>query len=250
MAFTTANMGLKVWDQVTDPFNHTELAINWDKIDNHDHTGGVKGIPITANALANNAVTTDKILNSGVSTVKIANSAVTDMKLATPGNAMWRTAMSGQGQFSGAIAIGKFYLNQAGAFIASGAQSTPPPVFFPLDYGQGWSGLNNEWRCVTAISIGSTTPTGMGIFAGLFPVSAMTGVAAGWTVTIGGYVTGSGGFGAGTMVANTYTKNIGSGNSFAYSDALPYCFGIETSGVSPPAGTAVHISYQLQFRST
>lgn len=250
MAFNTANMGLRVWDQVTDPFNHTELAANWDKIDVHDHTGGVKGLPITANALANNAVTTDKILNSNVTGVKVANGTLADMKFSTPANAMWRTAMTAQGQFSGAIAIGKFYLNQAGGFTASGAQSTSPPVFYPLDYNQGWSGLNNEWRVVTGVSVGSTTPTGVGLTPGLFPVTSMTGVAAGWTVTIGGYVAGGGGFGAGTMVANSYTRQAPPGNSFAYSDALPFTFGIETNGVSPPAGTAVHLSFQLQFRST
>lgn len=38
---TTANMGLEVWDAETDDFEHSELADNFVRIDEHSHEGGL-----------------------------------------------------------------------------------------------------------------------------------------------------------------------------------------------------------------
>src|SRR3954451_17857595 len=56
MARNTPNFVLKVWDDLMDRFNHTELAANWDKLDAHDHTGATKGLKITNGALVDDAV--------------------------------------------------------------------------------------------------------------------------------------------------------------------------------------------------
>lgn len=104
MAITTPNLGLRLWNLPTDPYNSGQLADNFARLDEHDHTNG-KGLPITTEALADgcitaaklapgaisvpdtltvpdNAVTTAKILDGAVTTAKIADGNVTRGKIA------------------------------------------------------------------------------------------------------------------------------------------------------------------------
>lgn len=60
MAFTTAKMGLKIWNLLTDLYDHAQLADNWAKVDYHDHSPG-KGVQIPTEGLADNAVTAAKL---------------------------------------------------------------------------------------------------------------------------------------------------------------------------------------------
>lgn len=53
-------MSLKVWNSEADPYDHQQLADNFLKLDQHDHTPG-QGSQIPASGLAPNAVTGDKI---------------------------------------------------------------------------------------------------------------------------------------------------------------------------------------------
>lgn len=80
MALTTPNMGLVSWDQASDPYDHNQLAANFNTIDSHDHTIG-KGPRITTAAIQDAAVTNGKLANLAVTTSKIANDAVTAPKL-------------------------------------------------------------------------------------------------------------------------------------------------------------------------
>jgi hypothetical protein len=75
-------MVLKVWDLLSDRFNHVELAANWDALDAHDHTSG-KGTQIPAGGLASNSVTAAKIASDAVTTAKILDANVTGAKLAS-----------------------------------------------------------------------------------------------------------------------------------------------------------------------
>lgn len=75
------NMSLVVWDLSTDPYDHSQLANNWDVVDNHDHTAG-KGLPIGSNALANSAVTNAKLGPDAVTTSKILNGTILGEDLA------------------------------------------------------------------------------------------------------------------------------------------------------------------------
>jgi hypothetical protein len=77
----TPNMGLFAWDQGSDPYDHIQLANNFLAIDRHDHTSG-RGLPITTDALLDQAVTTAKIRAANVTTAKLADSNVTTAKLA------------------------------------------------------------------------------------------------------------------------------------------------------------------------
>lgn len=75
------NMGLTIWDQGDDHYDHTELAINFTSLDAHDHTAG-RGKRITTLAIQDQAVTTAKLADLGVTAGKFANGSVTNPKLA------------------------------------------------------------------------------------------------------------------------------------------------------------------------
>lgn len=70
MATTLTNMGLKSWDSPGDNWSYTELAANWTKLDQHDHTSG-KGLPIPTGGISNLAVTTGKLANGAVDSTKL-----------------------------------------------------------------------------------------------------------------------------------------------------------------------------------
>lgn len=82
MAFTTTNMGLRVWDQPGDFFSYSELAANLSSIDAHDHTS-TKGVQIPTGGIANLAVTNGKLAASAVDSAKIADGNVTAAKIET-----------------------------------------------------------------------------------------------------------------------------------------------------------------------
>lgn len=82
MSTTLANMGLIKWDSTADYFSHTQLAANFQAIDDHDHTGSPKGLQIPAGGLAANAVTSTNLAANSVQTAAIADFNVTAGKLA------------------------------------------------------------------------------------------------------------------------------------------------------------------------
>lgn len=67
----TPNMGLIKWSALADPYDHTQLAGNFQKIDEHDHTSG-KGIQIPTAGIADNAITTAKVLDAAITNEKLA----------------------------------------------------------------------------------------------------------------------------------------------------------------------------------
>lgn len=60
MAFTSPKMGLRIWNLLTDLYDHAQLADNWAKVDYHDHSPG-KGVQIPTEGLADGAVTSPKL---------------------------------------------------------------------------------------------------------------------------------------------------------------------------------------------
>ena len=36
--YNSEHMELKVWNDLDDPYNHTDLVYNWERIDDHDHS--------------------------------------------------------------------------------------------------------------------------------------------------------------------------------------------------------------------
>lgn len=72
-------MGLIAWNQSSDPYNSEELAENWIKVDQHDHTDG-KGTLINTAALADQAVTATKIHPSAFPSLTIADNSIATAK--------------------------------------------------------------------------------------------------------------------------------------------------------------------------
>lgn len=75
MAATTPWMGLKVWNLLTDSFDHTQLAENLAKIDQHNHAEG-KGVQIPTGGIENGAISASKIGIDAVTDEKILKVAV------------------------------------------------------------------------------------------------------------------------------------------------------------------------------
>lgn len=74
-------MGLYVWQNGEDPYDHDDLASNFIQINNHDHSGSGKGVQIPTAGIANGAITEGKLAGDSVTTPKIANGAVTGIKI-------------------------------------------------------------------------------------------------------------------------------------------------------------------------
>lgn len=83
------NLGLKIWNSSTDPFNSSQLADNLRKIDEHDHANG-RGKQIPTGGLADGSVTNAKLdpnltlapADDSVSTIKVQDGAIDTAKLA------------------------------------------------------------------------------------------------------------------------------------------------------------------------
>ncbi len=78
----TPNMGLVKWADLKDPYDHTQLAGNFDAIDKHDHTTG-KGLQIPTAGIKDLAITTPKLADASVTTIKLADGSITSVKIAT-----------------------------------------------------------------------------------------------------------------------------------------------------------------------
>ncbi len=112
MAITSPNLGLRIWNLQTDPYDHSQLADNWAKLDEHDHSSG-KGKQIPTGGIADGAITAPKIDPSALPTLSLSDSSVTTAKLA-PNSVT--TAKIGTGQVtSGTILDGTILTADIGA---------------------------------------------------------------------------------------------------------------------------------------
>ncbi len=80
MAFVTPNMDLKVWNLLTDAYDHEQQASNLIKIDKHDH-GENGGAPIGTAGIADGAITGPKLAGGGFSGSILTNGSVSEAKL-------------------------------------------------------------------------------------------------------------------------------------------------------------------------
>lgn len=83
MAATTPNMGLKVWNLLNDSYDHVQLAENFAKIDQHQHTEG-QGAQIPTGGIENGAISGAKIGNEQVTAEKLAVGAAESVGMNTP----------------------------------------------------------------------------------------------------------------------------------------------------------------------
>ena len=129
MAITTSNMGLRVWDQLNDPYDHDQLANNWAKVDLHDHTPG-RGIQIPTEGIADGAVTSDKI-SSSVSFVPDADSLTTSQFVSADRNKYFGS----RGKFTPSVATEEVR-DSAVSGTSYGLMPTPdqvPGIILPTD---------------------------------------------------------------------------------------------------------------------
>lgn len=77
---TTVNMGLVKWTNLDDSYDHTELAGNFQAIDEHDHTTG-KGVQIPTEGIADEAILTAKIADAAVTGSKLMDHTIAAVKL-------------------------------------------------------------------------------------------------------------------------------------------------------------------------
>lgn len=73
--FTSPNMGLTVWNLLSDLFSHVQLENNWIAVDGHNHTTG-QGVQIPTGGIANGAITSSKIATGAVGSAQIAAGAI------------------------------------------------------------------------------------------------------------------------------------------------------------------------------
>lgn len=78
--FNTLYMGLVAWDLGDDPYDHSQLANNFQAIDVHDHSTG-KGLQIPSAGLKDRSVTTIKIALQAVTAAELADNSVSGAKL-------------------------------------------------------------------------------------------------------------------------------------------------------------------------
>lgn len=83
MAVTTPKMGLKVWNLETDSYDHSQLAENWAKVDQHNHSEG-EGSPIPTGGIENGAISESKIGNGQVSPEKLTGSVLESVGINSP----------------------------------------------------------------------------------------------------------------------------------------------------------------------
>jgi hypothetical protein len=92
MAFTTPNMSLKVWNLLSDPYDHQQLAGNFVKLDLHDHganggaqisTAGIADGSITGAKMATGSLTGTNIADGSLDGSELAAGAVTNAKIGT-----------------------------------------------------------------------------------------------------------------------------------------------------------------------
>jgi|ERR1039458_4825253 hypothetical protein len=79
--FVSPNLGLVVWDVITDDFLYTDLENNWIAVDQHDHSGG-KGVQIGTNGIQNDAITQALLAPNSVGTAQLQDRSVTGIKIA------------------------------------------------------------------------------------------------------------------------------------------------------------------------
>lgn len=132
MAITVPNLGLTVWNAPTDPYVSAQLAENWYRIDEHDHSPG-KGRALSGVSFTGGGVSTAVLVDGAVTTVKLGDGSVTAPKLATGAVTLLKTATGSNGLAAGCFSA---YRNAA---LNSPAASTAVITFDAEEFDvSGW----------------------------------------------------------------------------------------------------------------
>lgn len=156
MARTTPKMGLRLWDQLVDLYDHNQGADNLSKIDFHDHTPG-RGVPIPTQGIANGAVSFSQLDPNVVTDYGYAYAQWKDHARSLAGTAI-----------GGALAAGTFLMLEPPT--AGGATG----AFYVNSAERAAGSRTVFYRLTTEIIPNATTPGGT-FTVTLYPVTATTG---------------------------------------------------------------------------
>lgn len=188
MATTSPNLGLKIWNLLTDPYDHAQLADNWAKVDEHDHSSG-KGKQIPTGGIADGAVTAAKIDPSALPTLALDDASVTTAKL---NDGAVTTPKIGTGQVtSGNLADGTIQTADIGAAQVTTALLKDDAVTSAKLQDDAGTDAN---RAVTTDHIrdGAVTSNKVGsTLAGYLGISTSSSVRRGYTSNSGNQTTTS-----------------------------------------------------------
>lgn len=222
MATTSAKMGLRIWNLLTDLYDHAQLADNWAKLDYHDHSPG-KGVQIPTEGIADAAITGPKLAStldpSGAYTSYRSIENVSGQITTLAASAIYVLATSFLNTFPSTNAsanIGVFTVNTADLTVA---------------------GRSLQYRLSTLLISSTATAPAANFTFGVYPVTA---VAAG-VLTLGSVVAGSTVANA-TPGANTIVSNTGT--DFTLTTGT-YLVGISTN-LTTASGSNIYARAKLQ----
>jgi hypothetical protein len=216
-------MGLRIWDALSDPYDHNQLADNWSKVDFHDHTPG-RGVQIPTEGIADGAITSAKMAAS-----IDPSGSYTMYKLVTLGSAL----------IPASLAAGTYGLMPHYNSVPSTASNSAGAVFRfdPADFSV--SGRTTMLRLTGVLETLTATAPAVNFTIQMYPVTA---IAAG-VLTLGASVLTS----ATITVPAGNTISAFTGSDTAAPAAGFYILGVVTSGVTV-AGSNEFVRGVLQVR--
>lgn len=146
----TGNMGLTIWDLLTDDFDYGQLEDNWIAVDVHDHSPG-RGVPIGTAGIQNQAITQSKLGLQSVGQANIQNFAVGDPQIqeaSITGDKIAPGSLTGSDLANGTVSWTQldptlFPLGYIGLWYRPpGSGASPGGVWEVMD-GRSWSTINN-----------------------------------------------------------------------------------------------------------
>lgn len=162
--YTSPEMGLTIWNLLTDLFDHTQLAADFAALDAHNHTAG-QGVQIPTGGIANGAITAAKIASGAITASQIANSSITFAQLA-----------------SGALHLGNSGLTSSGPVTAGSTWICNPSVTATLPESSTVS--DQIIVLVAASTVTAATPVTVNTHAGSDRIFGPTLISA-TTLTLG-----------------------------------------------------------------
>jgi microcystin-dependent protein len=183
LTIVVSNIGLRIWNLGQDPYNHQQLADNFAKIDQHDHSPG-RGRPLGTSALQDGSITLSKMAANSVGTTQLIDGSVTTSKLADGAVTAAKLAPTA---FDKVTPLGTVidWWRPSGTYDAGAGAGNPPPGYEICDgrtltSGQhdfgGGSLLLPDLRNKYTLGADITKTDGTFVSAGGDPVSDSPGI--------------------------------------------------------------------------
>jgi hypothetical protein len=230
MAFTSAKMGLRIWNLLTDLYDHSQLADNWAKVDYHDHSPG-KGVQVPTEGLADGAVTSAKLASSVDPTGAFSTYRT-----------YWRGTWPGA-----AAASANNYALTPDQGIALPAVTSARALFYidPADFNN--AGRTAYMRLEMDVYVNAVAPGVVSYTAGLYSLSSISGASGSApAANVGAVIAGTSTAAVSSPAANSSTHVVGT--DFAVPTAGFYLVAIAQSA-GAAAGSWTSADARLAVRA-